>query len=762
MYCLLMCTRASSFSYHRTCKIQIMSKELNHKDTITKNRHASKCSSKEGTFPEHISIKQIEKLLCNQDSTNIKYVEGHLRINPNYYKHAYLSLFNDQRDLLISGLRDRNRAFDGDLVVARINPPEEWKIHSDGQKQKTGVVVCIREKIHPRSTIGHLKQQGTSTFLFPRDKRVPLLTIYPNSLPKQFRTQVENKLLLATVTNWMKPYLAVGKILKIIGTVGDISTESCAILLEHDLDVTPYSQEVVKGLPDSDYVLTENDIKDREDWRDKCVFTIDPDTATDLDDAVSCKLLDNNNYEIGVHISDVTHYLEFLSPLDIEVAKRATTVYMTDSVYHMLPKQLCQICSLLPGQDKLAFSVIYEITSDAKIVKSRFAKTVIKSCCQMTYQHAQKIIENPGNNWPDDFLNITGNFSPNDLSMKVNTLHDLATKMHNERFKNGALRIDQPKLHVVIDRTTGLPKSYSIEVKKDSNRLIEEFMLLTNITVAVHLYNTIPETALLRNHREPLKYNLSETKDMLQKFGINLDIESAASLHASIKRYEQELEFESSDTKLKIRKYRMMVINNLCSKAMHRATYKCSSTAKTKEELKHYALNVPLYTHFTSPIRRYSDCVVHRLLYSIINNEALPEQWSEKLCMKIAANCNLKKYNAKMAQEQSSELYYAYLIYLNGSFVTTGIVLDVKEQYIDVILCEVGIKLRVYLNKSEILEAFEYSSECLFPTISITWKEPATTQVINIFTLLPLKIDKHPELFKLTGVILPPNQKIEL
>nr|XP_003702899.2 PREDICTED: DNA topoisomerase 3-alpha isoform X3 [Megachile rotundata] len=430
---------------------------------------------------------------------------------------------------------------------------------------------------------------------------------------------------------------------------------------------------------------------------------------------------------IGVHIADVTHYLDFLSPLDIQISKRATTIYMTDNVYHMLPKQLCEVCSLLPGQDKLAFSVIWEMTQNAEIVSHRFAKTVIRSCCQMAYRHAQEFIENPKKNWPRKFLRVKGNFNLKDLSTKVNILHSLAIQMRDKRFKNGALRIDQPKLHVTLDPITRLPISYSIEELKDSNRLIEEFMLLANMTVATYLYDTIPDTALLRNHREPSQYILNTTKDILEKFGIHLDIESSASLHASIKRYEEELESENNEIKTTM-KYRMMVINNLCSKAMARATYKCSSTVKSEEDLKHYALNVSLYTHFTSPIRRYSDCVVHRLLYWTMQNITLPETWSEKLCKEIAANCNLKKYNAKMAQERSNELYFTYLIDLNGPIVTMGIVLSVTENFIDVILCHVGIKLRIFLSKLKDLMDIEYSSECSVSTIRVSWKQTSFTQ----------------------------------
>ncbi|KOX79198.1 DIS3-like exonuclease 2 [Melipona quadrifasciata] len=693
-----------------------------------------KSPKRKETFPQYISEKQIDNLLRNENSNGRQYIEGQLRINPRCHKYAYLSLSDDQYDLLIVGLKDRNRAFDGDFVVACINQPDKWHTYR-GQKQKTGVVVYIREKVHPRKTVGCFKQRGAFTFLYPRDHRIPLVQISKESL-QQFNvcpSSYEDTLYLVVITDWVKPKFAIGKIEKVLGNIGDIKAESNAILLECDLDVTPYApygSDVMKGLPDSDYSLTENDVKNREDWRGECIFTIDPVTAVDLDDSVSCKSLENGNYEIGVHISDVTHYIEFLSPLDIQISKRATTIYMTDNVYHMLPKQLCQVCSLSPGQDKLAFSVIWEMTQDAKVVKYHFAKTVIRSCCQMSYQHVQKLIENPKHNWPDDFLNINGNYKLSDLSTKVNILHNLATQMRKRRFQNGALQIDQPKLYIMIDETTGLPISYDIEERQDSNR-------------------------------EPSKHVLNMTQDTLQKLGIHLDVKSSASLHASIKRYEQELETENDDTRTTM-KYRMMVINNLCSRAMTRATYICSSSVKAEKELRHYALNVSLYTHFTSPIRRYSDCVVHRLLYSTLENVEMPKEWTKKLCKSIAANCNIKKYRAKIAQERSSELYFTYLIDLKGPMITMGIVLAVNENFVNVILCQFGLKLSLSFTQLENLADVKYSSDCSVPTINIFWKQPPVTQVINIFTLLYLKIEKHPKSFQLIGNFLPPNSKSEI
>ena len=167
----------------------------------------------------------------------------------------------------------------------------------------------------------------------------------------------------------------------------------------------------------------------------------------------------------------MTHYLEAFTPLDRKVADRATTVYLVDNVYHMLPKQLCQVCSLLPGQDKLAFSVIWEMTPTAEVISHRFAKTVIKSCCQMAYSQAQAMIENPSNDWSNDpSLNIKGNFAGSQLCTTVNNLYKLSSQMRKRRFSTGALRIDQPKLYISLDKETGIPMSCSIEEQKESNK----------------------------------------------------------------------------------------------------------------------------------------------------------------------------------------------------------------------------------------------------------------------------------------------------
>lgn len=281
-------------------------------------------------------------------------------------------------------------------------------------------------------------------------------------------------------------------------------------------------------------------------------------------------------------------------------------------------------------------------------------------------------------------------------------------------------------------------------------------MLLANMTVATHLYDVLPETALLRKHREPLRRILTEVQDMFQMFGVHLNIDSAANLQASLNRY-QPGPMSGSDGYQCLEYYRMMVINAHCARAMIRANYICSSSIKDEDDLKHYALNVPFYTHFTSPIRRYPDCVVHRLLYASIQNVPLPSKWTPLLCSKIASNCNKKKYNAKTVQEQSNELYFTYLLELMGPLNTTGIVMDVKDRSIDIILCKIGLKLRLYLSDVEKDATVEYSLNGSMSMVTLLWKEPAITQVINIFSILHVRVDKHPTKGRLYGVLLPPK-----
>lgn len=359
-------------------------------------------------------------------------------------------------------------------------------------------------QIHPRTTVGTLevwdKDKNFGRFV-PRDRRFPIMKIPTINLPSSFKSNPElykDILFAAKMVNWKEVRFADGLLTETLGLKGDLKVESLAILREFCLDLTPYGDDIKKYLP-STTDLPESELSYREDLRKQCIFTIDPATARDLDDAVSCKALDNGNFEVGVHISDVSFYLNENTKLDNIVRKKATTIYMVDSVYHMLPLELCLQCSLLPGEDKLTFSVFWEMTDKGEIISHRISRSIINSCAQLSYEHAQVMIDVPDKIWPvNELPAIYNDFTPKHLSEVVNNLQRIAACLRENRRQAGALKIDQIKLSFRLDPLSGEPQEFYVYENKPSHRLIEEFMLLANTTVARTIFETYPDLAFLR------------------------------------------------------------------------------------------------------------------------------------------------------------------------------------------------------------------------------------------------------------------------
>lgn len=559
-------------------------------------------------FEPYMSLEEVELGLKNNSL-----IEGVLRINPKQFQHSYVSSTDrSEQDILINSIKCRNRALEGDIVVVKYID-DDSEVNGEYNKQKQGKVVFIKERIHPRTCIGSLKlmpdKNRQKALFIPRDSRIPRLNIPFTCWPDNFYQEAksyENTLFLAKIFDWYDTRFALGQIVCNIGQSGDMKTESRAILAQTDLDVTPFGPEVRHLYPRLDYSIPDDEIKIREDCRRLCLFSIDPFNCRDIDDAVSCKLLENGNYEIGVHISDVAHFLNENTLLDEKVAEKATTIYLVEKAYHMLPDELCMLCSLFPGVDKLAFSVFWEITKEAIVVSHRFSKTVIHSCCQLAYDHAQAILEDKQNaeqNFPETY----NGFKYEDIYMTVKILGHLGGIFRRRRFENGALRIDQPKVAFHLNPADGLPDSFWIYESKESHQLIEEFMLLANMTVANRIHNDHPKLAFLRSHPPPSGYMLQQLVKSLKPMGIELEVSSAGDLHKSLLPH-----VGPNNTN----KGKAMVLNMLCAKPMTRAKYFCADGCED-EDFHHYALNVPLYTHFTSPIRRYADIMVHRYILAL-------------------------------------------------------------------------------------------------------------------------------------------------
>lgn len=713
----------------------------------SRTNRSSESMLNENKFDDHFQRELVEAMMKNQANV----VKGFIRINQRNFREAYINNPDGSRDIIIDGVKDRNRALEGDEVAVLILPESQWK-NTDGI-QKVGKVIYILTQVHHRQAVGSLKKMqdnNSRVALFsPRDSRVPRLQIPMKECPGNPKDW-ENCLFNARIVEWNDVRYAKGQLIgDSFGVQGDIEAETRAILLENEIDGAPYDRSYQVFFPEPPFVPTENDFKGREDLRKLCIFTIDPSTAKDLDDAVSCEQLDNGNFKVGVHISDVTYFLREGTPLDREVAKRATTTYLVQRAYHMLPRELTMMCSLLPGEDKLAFSVFWEMTPDAEVVSHYFTRSVINSCSQLAYEHAQVMIDDPNYQWKEgEFPPIYGPWTVEDLKKVVLSLQSLAAIMRKHRFDTGALRVDQTKLMFHLD-SAGEPENFAAYINKESHRLIEEFMLLANMTVATALQSRFPKLSFLRCHDEPQPDMLKKLADTLEKFGIVLDISSAGSLHSSLQRCKSD----SNDT-------RFLALNSLCSRPMVRARYFCAASIDDVQYMKHYALNAPLYTHFTSPIRRYADVMVHRLLSALLGySDEL--KWSVDYVNSIAANCNKMKFCAKKAGEQSNELFLALWVRKYGSIVEEAVVLDVKDRSFDALICSTGSNIRVYTDK--LSASVEFKNDFV-PQLSIVWSIDGTsqhsTQIVTMFSVVRVALRvSNTNLLKLEASLLPPIEQ---
>ncbi len=377
-----------------------------------------------------------------------------------------------------------------------------------------------------------------------------------------------------------------GEVLDILGEAGQNNAEMHAILAEFGLPYK-YPENVEKAANKIPDTISEEEIAKREDFREVLTFTIDPKDAKDFDDALSIRPLENGNWEVGVHIADVTHYVRPESLIDREAESRATSVYLVDRTIPMLPERLCnQICSLRPDEEKLCFSAIFEMDEQANVKQSRICRTVIKSNRRFTYEEAQEVIETGEGDYKEEIL----------------VLNHLAKILRENRFQHGAVNFDRYEVRFEIDET-GKPISTYIKESKDANKLIEEFMLLANRTVAEFVgkpqSGKAKKSFVYRIHDLPDPDKLENFAAFVRRFGYKLKTNGGN--NNEISRSLNHLLDEVRD------KPEENLIETLAIRSMQKARY-------TTENIGHYGLAFDYYTHFTSPIRRYPDMMVHRLL----------------------------------------------------------------------------------------------------------------------------------------------------
>ncbi|WVR09339.1 hypothetical protein IAU60_006405 [Kwoniella sp. DSM 27419] len=524
----------------------------------------------------------------------------------------------------------------------------------------------------------------------PTDKRVPLIAIPTEQAPSDFIDNPDaygNKLFVATIKRWpitsLHPF---GTLVEELGSIGDKEVETSALLKDCNFPTEEFTDLTLKCLPPMPWSIPDREYEVRTDLRNERVFTIDPPTAKDLDDALSVKRNEDGTISIGVHIADVTHFVKANTAIDREARKRATSVYLVQRAVPMLPPQLSEeLCSLVPHVERLTFSAMFTFDKEGNVLDKKFAKTIIKSNAKLSYGDAQNVVSGGSL----DPSKIAGS-DVAEIEADIKTLHDIASKIRKRRIDEGAILANKLKVSFQLD-SQGRPVDCEAYKRTDANALVEEFMLLANISVAHFIAHGLPEQALLRRHEAPIERRLDGFVKRAQKLGFEMDSTSAGTLQRSFENVKD------ADATL--------CLELLKKKAMQRARYFCTGMLDIAK-YSHWALNTPLYTHFTSPIRRYADVLVHRMLDACLSS---PNPNEVKFLMdrdqvaKCAQQCNMKKQSAKLAEEQSIHLYLCMLIHdlteKHGPVVREAKVTAVLDAAFDVVIPEFGIEKRVHVDK---------------------------------------------------------------
>ncbi|KAF5827102.1 hypothetical protein DUNSADRAFT_1322 [Dunaliella salina] len=722
-------------------------------------------ASKYSRFPEYLPQEQLQIMFKRGLA-----FRGRFRVNAGDRNEAYVTIPGLPHDCMVRGERAQNRAMEGDEVAVQLLPASHWfKNYSklpEGTKENgldikdvapwrdaqnpeqaletvnwalsqappkslriLGQVVAILEPSPRREQLVGVIQADISGRtlggsllhrFIPLSPTMPTCVVNATSvrgLSEELLAEAacppgddtaSRTLISARVVAWGTTNDApLVELRQSLGQAGEIETETAAILEIEGIRRGEFSPEVEACLPPTPWVgITPEDLQHRRDFRNVRVFSIDPPTAKDLDDAMHVEPVEGTpgRWRVGVHIADVSHFIPPDSALDAEAQERATSVYLVQRVIPMLPRLLCEeLCSLNPGTPRFSFSVEWEMDEEGRIYSQWAGKSVICSSAKLAYPMVQAMIE--------------GRFDPADCSAQLYgdqpwdkivqdclTLNKIAQALRAARFASGAVRLDNVRVTFGLDKD-GNPVSCGQYVQQEANKLVEEFMLLTNISVAKMISAIFPERALLRNHVHPQQNKMDELLALCQANGIHMDISSSGALSASLNNLRETC----SDQGV------IDAITMMATKPMQLAKYFCTGDFPDPEDWRHYALALPEYTHFTSPIRRYPDLVVHRLLSAAIEvqqQQLLQQQavstgpvaqkhrlMDTPRTTQVADHCNEKRLTARNAQDASLKLYLCCLL-RRAPVITEAIVTNVGgNRLFDVYLTSYGMSTRIHVEQ---------------------------------------------------------------
>ena len=504
------------------------------------------------------------------NTKNQKIVEGTISITSKGF--GFVTIEGESADVFIPESKTQ-QALNGDRV--------KIQILSQNKKKAEGQVIEVIERERTQF-VGTIQMHDKFAFLLPDNVKMNT-DIY---IPKEkLNGAKDGEKALVRITVWPKsagnPY---GEVVEILGKPGSNDTEMISILCNNGIDYK-FPNEVIS---EAEYVgmdLDPEEILKRIDYRSITTFTIDPLDAKDFDDALSFKILENGHFEIGIHIADVSHYVTPGSAMDTEALKRSNSVYLVDRVIPMLPEQLSNLaCSLRPHEDKYSFSAVFEMDEKGKVYNEWFGKTVIHSDRRFTYEEAQEIIEGKDGDFKDEIL----------------TLDKIAKILRGYRLKNGALNIESEEMRFKLDEN-GVPIDIVIKTSKDAHKLIEEFMLLANRKVAEFIGKAAkgkdPIPFVYRCHDKPDATKIGMFSIFIDKFGYKVNFDNPEEISKNINKLLNDIRLTNEYS----------LIQTMAIRSMAKATYETTNIG-------HYGLAFQNYTHFTSPIRRYADLIVHRIL----------------------------------------------------------------------------------------------------------------------------------------------------